>query len=186
MHLLLDNLIATIVGMLLLFTMITSSVRQRQVTAQASAFYASTAQTESFLQILRRDLQGVTEVHSPSEDASTLKYSFDAQIGSSTTIHTITYKREKVKTKDDLNIYRIVRLVDGVAQGGSADIITDWQIATQNEEGQPLTGTSSLGSARQIYVHLETTAPFGTMTLDRGLTWESTFVPPLLSSSPLN
>lgn len=186
MQILLDNILATIVGTLLLFTLFTSSIRQRQVAVRASAFYSSTAQTEAFLQILRRDLQGVSEVHSIAEDATTLTYSFDAQIGSSPVLHTIAYKREYVRMKDDQAIYRIRRLVDGGEQGGSTDMVTAWRIVTLNEEGQPLTGTSSLGSARQIHVHLETTAPFGTMTLDRGLTWEASFVPPLLSGSPLN
>ena len=185
MHILFDNLVAVVIGTSLILTMITANVRHQQVATEAMIFYEATAQTESFLQILRRDLQGVAAVHTPTEDAASHMYSFDARIGTDPTLRKISYKREYVGVHNEQDLYRIRRFVDGVEDGGSSDIITAWSVTTLNEQGQPISGVSNLGSARQISVSLETTSPLGEMTLDTGLSWSSIFFPPLLNASQL-
>jgi hypothetical protein len=185
MHILFDNLIAAIIGVFLILTLVTASVRHRQVATEAMVFYGATSQTESFLQTLRRDLQGIAEVHTPTEDAASHTYSFDARIGTDPTMRTISYKREYVGVRHGQNVYRIRRFVDGAEEGGSGDIIKAWSVTTLNEQGQAISGVSSLGSARQISVSLETTSLLGEMTLDTGLSWSSVFFPPLLNASQL-
>jgi hypothetical protein len=184
MYILFDNIAATLMASVLVMLLIVSTIRQQQMVVESTMFYQAITQTEGFAQTLQRDLQGMTEVYTPTETTDSL-FRFQGRIANDPNLREITYRREFVRDRDTTAMYRIVRYVDGDEAGGSADLITEWTIEARTDQGQPIPDPSGLENARQIYVRLVMApAVKPERTVDR-LVWESTFYPPLRSSQQL-
>ena len=179
MHLLLDKLGATLVAMTLFLMVFTVNSHNSQTMIETTAFYEMTTQSEAFAKILRRDLQGVADVltiaEDPQPDGST-EFRFESRIGLDTTRRTIIYKRKSAAVRHGIPFYYVERLVDGVVEGGSMDIITDWKILALNEDAGTITDPAD---AAQVYVRFEAASPTIETNVVQRILWESRFFPPL-------
>ena len=184
MYVYFDNLAAMLVASVLILLLLVATVRQQQTATESTLFYSTVTHTESFAQTVRRDLQSITEIYTPGEDADSL-FRFQARIGNDPAPHEITYRREFSTRRDSTDYYRIVRLVDGVEAGGSTDLITVWMLEVQNDQGQAITSGSGLDDARQVLVRIEMRPQTAPLEVVEQLSWESTFYPPLRSDNSL-
>lgn len=198
MHVLLDNLAATIVGGIVVLAMLTVNTRtQRQLTESAS-FHGMMKHSDTFVQTLRRDLRGMETALTDSAGAS---FSFQGYVGTSTTLSTIRYDAVVSDTTYDrdaqgaiitdkhgdpveVEVYRIDRYVDGELQGGSSDIFTKWVIFCRNladneavSEGEKV---DDLNDCKRVDVRFEAVPQFGSTNSVARLSWSSIFTPPLL------
>ena len=179
MHLLLDKLGATLIVVILFGMIFAVNSHNSQTMAETTAFYEMTTQSEAFAKILRRDLQGVADVltiaEDPQPDGST-EFRFESRIGLDTTRRTIIYKRKSAVVRHGIPFYYIERLVDGVVEGGSMDILTDWEIFALSEDAGTITDPAD---AAQVYVRFEAASPMIETGVVQRILWESRFFPPL-------
>jgi hypothetical protein len=181
MQLIFDNLIAVLIAGVLFMILVGVNQRSRLAATEASGYYALKQQELNFVEVLKRDMQNVTSLHSIQEDPSTLEFQFDARTEpSDTTRRTVVYRRVFQTERDGEDLYQVRRFVDGVSDGGSMSTISHWQIVGQNDEGVPVT---DVANARQVFVRFEAVNPFNTgETIDKSR-WEATFRPPLLQQA---
>jgi len=181
MQIILDNLGATLIAVTIFLMIFNLNSRNGQTLTETTAFYMVTTQTEAFAKILRRDLQGVADILTITEetqlDGST-EFRFDSRIGDDTTRHTIIYRKQASLVRHGIPFYYIERVVDGVVEGGSLDILTDWEIVALNEDAGNITDPDD---AAQVYVRFETASPMVEADVVQSIRWETRFFPPLLN-----
>ena len=193
MHILIDKLGATLIAMTLFMMVFTVNSRNGKTMTETTAFYEMTTQSEAFAKILRRDLQSIANIltvdEDPQPDGST-EFRFESRIGLDTTLHTIIYKKKFSQTRTftrrfitggvdsvyTVDFYTIERLVDGVVEGGSTDILTDWEILALNEDAGTITDTDD---AAEVYVRFIAASPTIETDVVQHILWESRFFPPL-------
>lgn len=179
MQIILDKLGAGLIAMTLFLMVFNVNARNGKSMNESTAFYAMTTQSEAFAKILRRDLQGIVEVQTIEETSIAgggTEFSFVSRIGQDTTTHTIIYRKQPFSVHEGTQFYTIERLVDGIVDGGSSDIITDWQILALNEDAGTITDPDD---AAQIYVRYEAASPIIETETVASIKWESRFFPPL-------
>ena len=175
MQVLLDHLGATIIGAAVLLIVLQVNQSDRVALTDTTSFYVMIRQQEEFAKILTRDLQSVEALVTAAETNS--DFSFSGYIGNDPTLYDITYRRELVRQQDGVSYYRIKRLVDGQAVGGSADIITAWEIEGRDASGEPV---SDPGTAVQIFVRFEVASLIGKKARIERSYRAASFFPPLL------
>lgn len=176
MHIILDNLTATVVGGAILLMLLAVNVSNRESLTDSTAFYGMMMKQEAFAYMLTRDLQGVESLNS-IEETSDGTFRFRGHIGDAATLHTIVYKREYVRDYEGTSYYQIYRMVDGEINGGSGDIITSWQIEARDASGSKVTDTDA---AKQVFVRFDVGSKLGDQAKVDQTYWESSFFPPLL------
>ncbi len=175
MQVLLDHLGATIIGAAVLLIVLQVNQSDRVALTDTTSFYVMIRQQEEFAKILTRDLQSVEALVTAAETNS--DFSFSGYIGNDPTLYDITYRRELVRQQDGVSYYRIKRLVDGQAVGGSADIITAWEIEGRDASGEPV---SDPGAAVQVFVRFEVASLIGKKARIERSYWKASFFPLLL------
>ncbi len=175
MQVLLDHLGATIIGAAVLLIVLQVNQSDREALTDTSAFYVMIRQQEEFAKILTRDLQSVEALVTAAETNG--DFSFSGHIGNDPTLYHMTYRRELVRQQDGVSYYRIKRLVDGQTDGGSADIITAWEIEGRDASGEPV---SNPLAASQIFVRFEAASLLGKKARIERSNWAASFIPPLL------
>lgn len=181
MQLILDNMLASMVGGMVLLLAVAVGYRDMLTTVDATNSYALKQQELTFIKVLQQDLHAAKRVETPEEDPLTKEFRFvrSKSLTDPTEI-TVTYRREFVEMRDSVALYRIQRIENGnVYDGSSMLTVTDWQIAAWNEDRQPINSTN-LSEAAQIYVRFEAAAPFKEDKNVVRSRWEATFHPPLL------
>lgn len=193
MHIILDNLSATLIAATILVMIFSVNFHNGQTLTETSVFYGVTSHTEAFAKILRRDLQGIADIETVTEEAQadgSTEFRFESRIGDDTTKHDVTYKKifSQTRTFDERlvdgtldstytrDFFRVERLVDGVADGGSSDILIDWEIVALNEDAGSI---SDPDDAAQVYVRFEAASPVVDTDVIQSIKWESRFFPPL-------
>ena len=175
MHVLLDHLGATIIGAAVLLIVLLVNQSDQEALTDTTSFYVMIRQQEEFAKILTRDLQSVGSLVTAAEANG--DFSFLGHIGNDPTLFEITYRRELARTQDGVSYYRIKRLVDGQEDGGSADVITAWEIEGRDASGEPV---SNPLAASQIFVRFEAASLLGTKARIERSYWAASFLPPLL------
>ena len=179
MQLILDKLGATLIAMTLFVMVFVVNSRNGKTLTETTAFYEMTTQSEAFAKILRRDLQGIANVLTISEDLQpdgSTEFRFESRIGLDTTLRTIIYKRIPAAVRHGIPFYHVERLVDGVVEGGSMDLLTDWEILALSEDAGTITDPAD---AAQVYVRFEAASPTIKTDVVQRILWESRFFPPL-------
>lgn len=180
MHILLDNLTAALVAALLFVAMVTVNQRTQQMMTESTGYYAMVKQTDNFIQILRRDMQGIAVAKTDSAGVA-VPFRFDGLIGDNSTLHTFEYVPEYVLTRQTeegpVLFYQIHRYVDGVPVGGSPSIITAWEVVCLSAQGLPIDDPNECS---QVKIVLEAAAPFGELSTVKQTNWSQTYHPPLL------
>ena len=149
MHILLDNLTATMIATAVILMVIAANLRGRTAMTDATAFYAMIHQQEEFGQILARDLNSVSSLQATALRTSDSTFTFRGFIGNSSTERTITYKYRLTRVQHGMRYHRVERYVDGQLDGGSGDIITGLKIEARDAFGAPVANTDA---AKQIFV----------------------------------
>ncbi|MFB3131348.1 MAG: hypothetical protein ACE10K_02370, partial [Rhodothermales bacterium] len=175
MQYLLDHLAAMIIGTAVFLIVLLVNQSDREALTDTSAFYVMIRQQEEFAKILTRDLQSVEALVTAAEANG--DFSFSGHIGNDPTLYDITYRRELARQQDGVSYYRIKRLVDGQTDGGSADIITAWEIEGRDASGEPV---SVPGAAVQIFVRFEVGSLIGKKARIERSYRAASFFPPLL------
>ena len=203
MHIIWENLTATILMLSIAFVLVTVNARNHASLNESTAYYALKSQGIAFTELLKRDLQGVEEVFDYESGADST-FAFRAHIGEDPTSYLIEYRQRHVKTRwvevvneqgqveeIPVKLYEIQRFVDGQRYGGSMASLTKWVVKTLNAEDDTLDGSADLSNCRKVYVRFEAAPPhyvksstrtIDTETVDR-MRWQATFVPPLRSRS---
>jgi hypothetical protein len=176
LQIILDNLLAVIVTAGILLVLVAVNHRSKMAAAEITSFYSLREQQLNFVDILKRDMQNMTEVKSLKEDASTRQFKFMARTEpGDPTIREVMYKRVAMSSIGGVNTFQIQRIVTGQPAGGSAATITGWKIEARNAEGMQV---AAFADARQIFIQFEAINPFNQgNTVDRAR-WEATFRPP--------
>ena len=190
MQLIYDNIVASMIGAMVLLIMVAANHQTRLASAEATSYYMLQQQMLNFTATVQRDMQNVSSVNMVAEEDSV--FSFRAQVTpADTSKRLIEYRRQVTGTRHDdegnlVTLYQIVRFVDGNAAGGSIATITDWIVQVLNEEGNAAT---DVADARQVAVAVGATMPIEVKAL-RGQTvdateWQATFRPTLLRDNTL-
>ena len=179
MQIVLDKLGAALIATTLFLMVFNVNARNGQSMTETTAFYAMTTQSEAFAKVLRRDLQGIVEVQTISETSISgggTEFSFVSRIGQDTTKHTVVYQKLPSSVQRGIQFYTVDRFVNGVADGGSNDIIIDWEIRALNEDAGNITDTDD---AAQVLVRFEAATPMIETETIQSIRWESRFFPPM-------
>ena len=180
MHILLDNLSAAIISVVLFLSLVTVNLNTQEMMTESTSYYAMVKQADGFIQIMRRDMQGIALARTDSAD-TLLAFEFDGLIGDSSAIYNIRYVPEYVSTRrthvDTARFYRLKRMVNGLEVGGSPSIITGWEVICLTDEGQPLDNPAE---CKQVRITMEAASPFGDLSTVTRTSWGRTYHPPLL------
>ena len=195
MHIVWENLTAMLLLMGITGTLLVINANNQETLAESTAYYMLRNDGIAFMDLIKRDLKGVEEVHTYS--AASGSFRFDTFLGEDTTASTIEYRRKQVgqveytreagdSTRAEATmLYQIERYVNGTLWGGSPASVADFQMQALNEQNDPLGGGDDLGSCRKIFVYFEIASPYLEMkTVDR-MRWETTYVPPMLGESSI-
>lgn len=152
MHILLDNMTATMIGMAVIMMVVAVNLRERAAMTDATAFYAMIHHQEEFAQILMRDLNSIAELQTTGLSDTDSTFTFRGFIGDSSTEHTIVYRYRHTRTHNGLRYHRVERYVDGQLDGGSGDLLTGLQIQARDGFGATV---SDPDAAKQVFVRFE-------------------------------
>ena len=181
MQFIFDNLSAILIAGVLFLILVAVNHRSKIAAVESSNYYALKQQQLSFVEVLKRDMQNVTELQTITEDPMSLEFRFRARTDpNDTNIHNVVYRRVAGTEQEGQTVYQIRRYVDGSPDGGSMATIVTWNIVAQNEQGVQVT---DVDNARQVFLSFEALNPF-----EKGETvgysqWEATFRPPLLQQA---
>jgi len=185
MLVLIDNTVATIVGMTIMLILLVINVRGKQSSERATVFYDKNTMALTFTEILSRDMRNLSRVVTTEETDSTFIF-FAQTEPSDTTKNLVEYRRFYTGQHDGENLYRISRYVDQVNTWSGIPTLTYWEIVAQDENGNTVGGP---GEARQVFIRFEAVRPFHAKT-EEGIgedkiSWESRYLPYLLGDMNL-
>lgn len=188
MQFIIDHMAAVVVASLVFLALLAINHRNQEATVDSVNYGALNEQALSFVDILKRDMRGVSYVETIVSEAGTghSEFRFRAQIDTTdTTKVPITYRITKVGKRDTLDLYQLQRFeryggVDKPA-GASMVSLTDWKIEARNKSGEK---AINLSDVRRIYVRFRAVAPYRDDKTIGQTGWEATFQPPLLE--PMN
>lgn len=195
MHIIWENLTAMLLLLGITATLLVINANNQQTLAESTAYYLMRNDGLAFMDLIKRDLKGATEVNSYSAAGGTFR--FETFIGNETSASTIEYKRklvgqvEHVQEESDstwvetIRLYQIERYVNGTLWGGSPSTVADFQMKALNEQNDALQGGDDLGSCRKIYVYFEMASPHVDIEAVDRMRWETTYVPPSLSETAI-
>lgn len=182
MHLHFDNLTATLIAGAI-FLIFVAVVQQSQGGLFDSTSSSTLREQQlAFIDILVRDIRGMTGAVDIEEDPDEKTFTFYSRVGEDTTTQIITYKRESVGEYEGIDFYRIERYTEdrwggstSTRDGGSAGTITSWTIEGRNRDNQkPAEGKTD--EVEQVFVRFEMNSRYD-VGADEGRTWKATFRP---------
>lgn len=192
MQFLIDNLTATIITSIIIIMAMTVNIRTQQTMTETTSFHAMMKQSESFIQIIRRDMQGITEVQTVvGSAASDDEFCFMGIIGTNTIPDEICYRPTEVSaayievTSDstvEVPIYSLTRTVWGEPSGGTIDMFTSWEV--QCFSGNDTLRVGDVASTcTSMSVSFEAIPRLGNISSVAQMQWEARFFPPILNEN---
>ena len=191
MQILLDNLSSALIAAVLFLMMVGVNTRTQTTMTESTGFYAMMKQGENFIQVIRRDMQGVETPPADSGYAYTdtlgvarvNTFTYTGYVDTSTVLQTISYSAAVQDTMvvngTNVPIFQVTRQVGGVAAGGSSDTFIEWKIRCLDESENP---TTTPADCTQIDISFQATPKWGDLETVPRLNWSSTFRPPLLQN----
>jgi hypothetical protein len=176
MQAILDNLVATVIGMTIILILVTVQHRSQVVMADAANFYAMRQYSLAFIENIQYDMRNLLSVEHVTESADST-FVMNLYDPVSDAVQRVTYKRQWHGVRGDTQLYRVTRSVEGQPNAVAMPVINDWKITVMNEEGQPVANPSD---ARRVVVTFETIPPYGRGDPVGRTRWEATFHPPML------
>lgn len=183
MQFVLDNLLASMIAGMVFLILASATLQNQLASVETSNLYTLKTQELGFIEVLKRDLHGVSKVSNVAENPADSSFTFYAQLDNAdTTKVPVTYKRTKVGMRGNVPLYQIKRFESGLPAGASMVTMTSWKIEARNVEGGSIADPADAG---QIYVRFEAAAPWKDDDAIRRTRWEATFRPPLLRNNVL-
>lgn len=180
MQLLLDNVVASIIGVTVFLIIVSLTMWKNETSVDTTNHYALKSQELTFIDILKQDLQSVTAVYDVTETVTDSSFRFRTQLSPpDTATGIVTYRRKRVGERDGVPFFQIERYVGSNRSGASMVTVTDWTIEVRNANGNKV-AKPNIDLGEQIYVRFEAAAPFREDKIVRLSRWESTFRPPML------
>ncbi|HMB89204.1 MAG TPA: hypothetical protein VKP65_00060 [Rhodothermales bacterium] len=195
MHIIWENLTAMLLLLGITATLLVINANNQQTLAESTAYYLLRNDGIAFMDLIKRDLKGATEVNSYSAASGTFR--FETFIGNETTASTVEYKRKSADQVDYIHeegdstwvetvqLYQIERYVNGSLWGGSPSSVADFEMKALNEQNDTLQGGDDLGNCRKIFVYFEMASPHVDIKAVDRMRWETTYVPPSLSETAI-
>lgn len=191
MQLIFDNIVASMIGSVVLLILLSAHHRNQVSAAEASVYYMLQQQTMEFTGVIQRDMQNLSSAIDVEETSNEFRFRAQTELAD-TTKHVVTYRREDSGTIENadgelVSSYRIVRLVDGVVTGGSPSTITNWSIVALNEDEAQVEYPAD---TRALRVGLTVLPPIDVKAnvigpAMSGTEWGATFRPRMLRSEEL-
>ena len=183
MQFILDNLLATVIAGMVFLILVSATLQNQLLAVEVQNSYSLKKQEMNFVEVLKRDMQGISKVTSVTESTIDSSFTFYAQLDNiDTTKVAVKYQRTKVGERNGAPLYQVRRYEDGISAGASMPTITSWTILARNTEGGAITDPANAG---QVYVRFEAAAPWREDETIRRSRWEATFHPPLLRNDVL-
>lgn len=185
MQLIFDNIIASMIGGVVLLILVTTHHRNQLAAAEASGYYMLQQQVMDFTGTIQRDLQNMSAAVDVVEVDD--EFQFMAQVDAAdTTKKLVTYRRESRGQLEDsdgnlVDVYQIVRLVNGSVAGGSISSISEWSVEGLNLDESAVADPADVAAVR-IAMHVlppVLVEPTDGLAM-RGTRWQATFRPRLL------
>lgn len=189
MQLILDNIVASMVGSAVILMMMFVNHQSRMAATEAAGFYIMQQQVMSFTGTVQRDMQNLSSVTTVTEEDSV--FTFFAQVSpTDTTKQQVEYRRKKVGVRsisgNAIPVYQIERWVAGNPAGGSIATITDWNIQAQNAEGNSIADPAD---TRQVAVGFRVIPPIEVQAIEGvavgDTRWQALYRPRMLRDSSL-
>lgn len=175
MQFLLDNLIASFVGMTVLLIVVFTTHKGSSESISTVSYQAMLKQAGGFQEVVERDIRSLSKVSTVEETDGVFRFSARVSIDD-TTQHVVEYRRTTAGSRDGNTLYAIERYVDGVADGQSAPLVKEWTAEARTSDGSL---APSAEDATQIYIWVETLIPFevSDRQVVNSTTWETTLFP---------
>lgn len=176
-----DHLSAIVAGAVVLLMLISVDRRGQTDSIRAVEYHALSAQTTSFGEDIRRDLEALSEPISMDTTGGT--FSFRARLTPyDTTQQVVTYTRTFAEVRDGIPLYRIQRAVDGTSTGGSPGLMQVWNLQAQTADGTTAADPAEVVQMRAEFEmvaarRIQTSETTGENTIPNQKRWEATIVP---------
>lgn len=187
MQILLDNIVATMLGGTVLLILTVSQFGANDAVIDQTSYYATRSQIINMTEMIEGDFKniglGVTPgtpiFNEVSEDAIEFRRLLNA-----TDVVPSVIRYEKVPTDtleldgEQVPVFRVERTVNGVAAGRTPDRMREWVVELRNVEGEPVINVED---AETVHVRFLLVPPFNeNKGYIRQAHWTRTYSPPNL------
>lgn len=186
MQLILDNLLATIIGGTVALVLLTTTLNSNTASVDQTMYYAAKKHAISLTEMIESDFDnigmGVAPVIDPVTEFTDSTISFLRKMDpSDASTVTVRYHRSKVDSVevDGVKVpgYEVIRYVDGTISGKSPDYVSTFSVTFQDIDGNTVSGWSTASSvAVQMHVAVQATSN----AYVHETRWHRTFRPPNL------
>lgn len=182
MQFIFDNIIASFVASVVLLMIAVNLQAGQKESVEATAFHGLNRQVASLKEVVLNDVRSLSRVELVGEVDNSFKFYARVSPGS-TTEHLVEYHRTLGEVYDNVQTYRIHRLVDGESDGGAAFQLVDWQIGFLDAYGVPASGAEN---ATSLHVRLDamtsiTRSAASSSSEFNDSRWEAIIHPPILN-----
>lgn len=162
-----DNIIATLVSGMTILLLIALQLRASETNIEAVGYYDAKVKQVMFAEVAQTDIANIGAGRAATEPMieawSTTAFEFWTQTDSSGTVDRVRYELVQTGTQalmdSTYTVYQIKRYTNGVLSGGSASLVTKFQITLYDAAGAVVT-SGNLDRTRQVSVRIESLAPW--------------------------
>lgn len=187
MQLILDNLVALLVGTVVLVILLALTTGWSTETRDRTRAYTTREMQRSLAEMFERDVFNIganVPVGDPMlVENSDSVFSFHGAVNGSGAARLIEYRLVSHSVSD--STYKIERWVDGVYTGGSAGLLKSFEVDLLSENDVPVT-TAPYSAARKVVIRFQSALPYASEIESeraslRQMNWESVYQPALLA-----
>jgi len=177
-----DNIIAVLVGSVVLLIVASNLQAGQKESIEATAFYSLNRHVASFNEVVLNDVRSISRASSVQEIDSSFQFFARVSPGSSAE-QLVEYRRTLGEVYDSVQTYHIERFVDGQPDGGAAFPLVDWQIEFLDSSGVPASGADD---AAGLHIRLDAMTPIARSAASSpsefdDSRWETVIHPPILN-----
>jgi hypothetical protein len=177
-----DNIIAVMVGSVVLLILASNLQAGQKESIDATAFYSLNRHVASFNEVVLNDARSLSRPLSVQEVDSSFQFFALVSPGSSAE-QLVEYRRTLGEVYDGVQTYRIRRFVDDQPDGGAAFELADWQIEFLDITGVPASGPDD---AAGLHLRLDAMTPIARSAASspsefEDSRWETIIYPPILN-----
>ena len=177
MQFLFDNLIATVVVLVLTLVLLSTTLRRQSESAGIANHQAVAGRTASIAATLRRDIESLAAVQAVTDTS----FDFSVTVDPTTTPITTGTVRYRRRQQPD-GSYLVMRLDGSGASRAIGPPMRDWRVTLLTRADVP---TAALAEARRVRVRMVTAPAFAQPGDSLDVVWERVFSPSLLGTPSL-
>ena len=186
MQLIFDNLIALLVGTVVLLLLLGLSTDWTTENRDRTRQHMTREMQRSLAEMFERDVLNVGANVPVGDDILVANtdslFSFWGAVNGSGVARLIEYKLKAETQEDGTDLYRIERYVDGTYSGGSPALLRWFEVKLLDVNDSPVTA-APFTDARKILIRFQSVLPYqpdNEVASLRHLNWESVYQPTLL------